>query len=106
MGHDQDTLKEMDFHFHNFTIFVSLIGPDLPKKLYGHAVYPYENDIYVLGGNSGFWYEKAIHRLSCSNAECLWTTMKATLKVRRQYFVPIPMNTSQVTCISLLPEDD
>jgi len=80
-------------------------GPNLPKKLYGHSVIGFEKDLYVLGGNSGFWYEKAIHRLRCSNADCRWSTMKASLKVRRQYFVAIPMNTSQVTCISLLPED-
>ena len=80
-------------------------GPNLPKKLYGHSVIGFEKDLYVLGGNSGFWYEKAIHRLRCSNADCSWITMKASLKVRRQYFVAIPMNTSQVTCISLLPED-
>ena len=43
-------------------------GPNLPKKLYGHSVIGFEKDLYVLGGNSGFWYEKAIHRLRCSNA--------------------------------------
>jgi hypothetical protein len=40
-----------------------------------------------------------------TTADCSWSEMKASLKVRRQYFVAIPMNTSQVTCISLLPED-
>ena len=79
-------------------------GPNLPKKLYGHAVIGLDNDMIVLGGNSGFWYEKAIYRLSCANADCTWTTMKQALKVRRQYFVAIPMNNSQVTCVSLIED--
>ena len=81
----------------------TFLGPNLPKHLYGHASFEYDGDLLVLGGNSGYWYEKAIYRLHCSNNECEWTTLKQSMKVRRQYFVAIPMNTSQVTCFSLQP---
>ena len=97
---NKEGLKKKFLHKFNIVFLTHCTGPNLPKKLYGHAVIGLENDLLVLGGNSGFWYEKAIHRLSCANADCIWTTMKQALKVRRQYFVAIPIPDSLSGCIN------
>ena len=80
-------------------IFISAtLGPNLPVELYGPEMIHYNGDIYVIGGqamhgsqpqaNAGV---KAIHKFSCSQGKCQWTTLTQKLKVGRYHTVAILM---------------
>ncbi len=54
-------------------------------------------NLYVIGGTTGSFYEKEIHKLTCVAGSCSWTTLKQKLKVGRRSAVVIPVNDALCT---------
>ena len=63
----------------------------MSKKLYHSSAVQIGGDLYIIGGlsNSKSDYQTAIHRMSCSDRVCTWTTMSQELKVVRQDLVAL-----------------
>ena len=69
----------------------------MPKSLIWHSMVEVNGDLYVIGGsNYGDAYngDKLIHKLSCSDGNCTWTTLTQQLKFARKGHVAILVNDS------------
>lgn len=75
-------------------------GPALPIGMLGHSLVNYNGDLYAMGGHPSDYPSngKAIHKLSCTNKNCKWTTISQELKVAREDIVAIPVIDYLVNC--------
>ena len=84
--------------------FVTL-GPDLPIELYGHSMVPLGLGQAILGGLKGNYigeidYQKKVYFMTCSNRNCIVTTLSKELSDPLSYFVAIPIPDLTARCIS------
>ena len=63
-----------------------LLGPSLPKALYGHAMVTLDKDVVALGGYSS-GSQSSLYLMTCQNKVCEWQTMSQKLKIDRASFV-------------------
>ena len=65
-----------------------VLGPDLPKPLFGHGMVNYGTDLVVMGGfSNGSGYSSSFYQLSVENGIFKWEKMKPELKIPRWGFV-------------------
>ena len=83
----------MKEHYFNiaFLYFAHIIGPALPKDLFGSSMIEIQGGAFLFGGEDGGSYNSAIYQLSCSSGICSWETLNQGLKVARSYIVAIPV---------------
>ena len=79
-----------------------ILGPDLPIELMGHSMVPLGLGQAILGGMQNSWdnYEKKIYFLTCSNSNCIFTTLSKELSDPLSYFVAIAIPDTTANCIS------
>ena len=69
-----------------------LLGPPLPKRLFGFSMLEIHGNLFVFGGNDRLKIggsQSAIYQLSCYSGDCIWSTINQTLKIARWYLVAI-----------------
>ena len=70
--------------------------------MYGHSMVEFNGDVYTFGGSpSHFNAQSTIFRLSCTNLNCIWTTIKQKMKVARRFAVAIPVEESLLNLLEL-----
>ena len=84
--------------FHFIFLFLLILGPEMPKALYGLSLLEIQGDVFLFGGrdDSGS-YNSAIYQLSCSSGICSWSTVNQALQVARYHTVAIPVPDSFCT---------
>ena len=80
-------MKGCCFIFH-FPLLL-ILGPDMPKALYGHSLLEIQGDVFLFGGHDGGSENSAIYQLSCSSGICSWSAINQALQVARYYTVAI-----------------
>ena len=71
----------------------------MPNKLSGHEIVPFDKDVVIIGGYDGTVEPRSsLHRLTCNNQQCEWTTMPQQLKVARDSFVAMLIPDELVDC--------
>ena len=66
----------------------------MPKSLIWHSMVEVNGDLFVIGGSNFVNGDKLIHKLSCSDGNCTWTTLTQQLKFARKGHVAILVNDS------------
>ena len=69
----------------------------MPKGLLWHSMVEVNGDLYVIGGQAdqaNGYDQKLIHKLSCNDGNCTWTTLTQQLKFAREGHVAILVNDS------------
>ena len=80
--------------------FVTL-GPDLPVELWLHSMVPLGLGQAILGGmNENNNYQKKIYFMTCSNRNCIISTLTNELSHPISDFVAIPISDVMAGCIS------
>ena len=72
----------------------------MPKGLLWHSMVEVNGDLYVIGGQAdqaNGYDHKLIHKLSCNDGNCTWTTLTQQLKYARYGQVAIPVKNSLCT---------
>ena len=72
----------------------------MPKGLLWHSMVEVNGDLYVIGGQAdqaNGYDQKLIHKLSCNDGNCTWTTLTQQLKYARNGQVAIPVKNSLCT---------
>ena len=77
------------------------LGPDLPTELLAHSMVPLGLGQAVLGGKDGSGnHQKNIYFMTCSNRNCIITTLTNELSHPIAWFVAIPISDLMAGCIS------
>ena len=66
----------------------------MPESRYWHSMVEVNGDLFVIGGTYGELEGRLIHKLSCSNGNCNWTTLTQQLKYARKGHVAFLVNDS------------
>ena len=81
------------FAFFNQQIL--LLGPTLPKPLFGHQMLSWDTNLVVLGGRSSDTsWSSSLHLLECKSGVFTWRTLETKLTKAKSSFVAmkIPEN--------------
>ena len=81
----------------NYNILFVVLGPALPKSLYGHAMIPLQNELVIIGGYSG-GKTSSLYSLTCQNGECQWSKMTQELKKPRWYHTALAVPEEFADC--------
>ena len=64
-----------------------LLGPPLPKPLYGHQMLSWDTNLVVLGGKSSRTsWSSSLYQLECKGGVFTWQTMEAKLTKAKSAF--------------------
>ena len=77
-----------------------ILGPDLPIELMGHSMVPLGLGQAILGGYGNGDYQKKIYFTTCSNRNCIFTTLTKKLSDVKGDFVAIAIPDTTANCIS------
>ena len=76
----------------------SLVGPSLPKGIYGHEMIRVGYDLLTFGGVSSGLHSNYIFKLSCINHICQWEVLYQKLKIPRSWSVAIAVPDDFIEC--------
>ena len=81
-------------------IFFQTLGPLLPIPLESHSMVKLGKGQAILGGKSNIVYQSKIYSMSCSNRNCIISSLNRELSVSKGYFVAIPIPDKISGCIT------